>query len=424
VRAVFSILTFIFFFSNSFAQKNFYKAGMEAYRKGQYYLAIDCFKKYYSKSSDKEGKVKALFIVGDCYYKLYDYRQAETYLSKAIKAKYPDPYVFLLLMLTQKEGGKYDEAINTFEEYKKRVPDAGNDFSISCENAKKWLQEPLAYTIENMAMINSKSRDMLPVFGRNLLTIYLSSTRANGNSDVPDACTGEPQSDIYFTRKDTSRGDWWSNPLSTGEFINSVFNENSVCCGTAHHGFYFSRMVKDSRKKNSAEHLKLFYADSTFGKYNARVLDFCFTDTGNFNFDTPFLCADGETLFFSSDMPGGYGGYDLWSVKWNSKEKHWEQAVNLGPRINSEADERSPFLFADILYFSSNNYKGMGGYDIYSSVSGEDAWGKPQNMQYPINSPQDDISIVFEGNKDQGYICSNREGGKGSFDIWKFTPKH
>jgi hypothetical protein len=110
-------------------------------------------------------------------------------------------------------------------------------------------------------------------------------------------------------------------------------------------------------------------------------------------------------------------------VKWNAKEKHWEQPVNLGPRINSEADERSPFLFADILYFSSNNYKGMGGYDIYSSVSGEDGWGKPQNMQYPINSPQDDISIIFEGNKDQGYICSNREGGKGSFDVWRFRPK-
>ncbi|MBC7863669.1 MAG: hypothetical protein IAF38_11890, partial [Bacteroidia bacterium] len=122
---------------------------------------------------------------------------------------------------------------------------------------------------------------------------------------------------------------------------------------------------------------------------------------------------------------GGFGGYDLWIARWNHGKKEWDTPTNLGPQINTAFDEKSPYQRnSTTLYFSSNQVMGMGGYDIYCAKKNVDNNRfDVENMKYPINSAQDELGIIFEKNTETGYLSSNREGGKGSFDIWRFHVK-
>jgi outer membrane protein OmpA-like peptidoglycan-associated protein len=135
----------------------------------------------------------------------------------------------------------------------------------------------------------------------------------------------------------------------------------------------------------------------------------------------PSLSKDGQVMYFASDMPGGYGGKDLYFVTYSKRSKEWGDPVNLGPTINTAGDEVYPFIHEDgTLYFSSNGHIGLGGTDIYFSKGSATDWSTPLNMKSPINSGGDDFSLILSKDKESGYFTSNREGGKGQDDIYRF----
>jgi peptidoglycan-associated lipoprotein len=149
-----------------------------------------------------------------------------------------------------------------------------------------------------------------------------------------------------------------------------------------------------------------------------------------FNNDTvqfghPTLSADGKFLYFASRMSGGYGGLDIWKCTYDAKANVWGQPTNAGPAVNTEGNEMYPTVSDDgkKLYFSSDYHPGMGGLDIFVAEAGADGkFSKAiENLKYPINSSFDDFGIIYEGKKQRGYLTSNREGGKGSDDIWSFN---
>ncbi|HEY4799201.1 MAG TPA: OmpA family protein, partial [Bacteroidia bacterium] len=134
----------------------------------------------------------------------------------------------------------------------------------------------------------------------------------------------------------------------------------------------------------------------------------------------PSLSKDGQYLYFSSNMPGGLGGTDIWVSK--REGDSWGAPQNLGPDINTKNDETFPYISSEnILFFSSNGHPGFGGLDIFSSAMKNGKWSKPTNLMPPINSTGDDFGIVFKGDN-SGYFSSNRAGGKGSDDLYGFTP--
>jgi peptidoglycan-associated lipoprotein len=141
-------------------------------------------------------------------------------------------------------------------------------------------------------------------------------------------------------------------------------------------------------------------------------------------FGHPALSADGKTVYFVSRMKGGFGGADVWKTIYDAKANTWSAPINCGPQINGAGDEMYPYVSDDskTLYFSSNSHPGMGGLDLFKAEIGAD--GKfskaPENLKAPLNSGADDFGVVFEGKKQRGYFSSNREGGKGSDDIWSF----
>jgi outer membrane protein OmpA-like peptidoglycan-associated protein len=136
----------------------------------------------------------------------------------------------------------------------------------------------------------------------------------------------------------------------------------------------------------------------------------------------PSISADGKTLYFVSDRPGGYGGYDIYKAMKNDNGE-WSAPVNLGPTINSIGNEKSPFIHPDgkTLYFSSDGWLGMGGYDIfYSHLNDDGTWTKPVNIGYPINSPDDEVGFFVSTDGKKGYFASNKLKGPGGWDVYSF----
>lgn len=136
----------------------------------------------------------------------------------------------------------------------------------------------------------------------------------------------------------------------------------------------------------------------------------------------PSISADGKTLYFISDRPGGYGGYDIYRSIKNDKGE-WGTPINLGPNINTTGNEKSPFIHPDgkTLYFSSDGWMGLGGYDIfYSRLNNDGSWSKPVNLGYPINSPDDEVGFLVSTDGAHGYFASNKYNGKGGWDLYSF----
>ncbi|MEJ0033096.1 MAG: hypothetical protein WDO15_23390 [Bacteroidota bacterium] len=135
------------------------------------------------------------------------------------------------------------------------------------------------------------------------------------------------------------------------------------------------------------------------------------------------LSTDGTTLYFSSDRPGGLGGFDIYMATKDSRG-NWTKIKNLGPGINTPYDEEGPFIDYEgkVLYFSSKARKGMGGYDIFKSTLTDvknNKWSDPENLGYPINTPDNDVYFVGSKDGKRGYYSSVREDGLGYADIYR-----
>lgn len=136
----------------------------------------------------------------------------------------------------------------------------------------------------------------------------------------------------------------------------------------------------------------------------------------------PSISPDGNILYFVSDRAGGYGGYDVYRSIRNEKGE-WGTPINLGPNINSKGNEKSPFIHPDgkTLYFSSDGWMGLGGYDIfYSKLNDDGTWSKPKNIGYPINSPDDEVGFFVSTDGTKGFFASNKFRGKGGWDLYSF----
>jgi hypothetical protein len=143
-------------------------------------------------------------------------------------------------------------------------------------------------------------------------------------------------------------------------------------------------------------------------------------NTKDYTSPSATLSADGQTIYFSSNRPGGFGKKDIYRAVKLPNGK-WSKALNLGSIINTEEDEDSPFIHPDgkTLYFSSRSHKNMGGYDIFkTTLSEEGHWSEPVNMGYPVNTPDDDIYFALSLNGQTGYYSSDRPGGFGGSDIY------
>ncbi|MCE2959057.1 MAG: OmpA family protein, partial [Flammeovirgaceae bacterium] len=325
-------------------------------------------------------------------------------------------------------GLEFDKAIDFYNRYKDKLTKKpgyqGKDRVdmkevdrrlLECKNGKEFLANPQPFAIVNIGReINSEFEDYAPVLNADESEIIFTTRRRDGNTYENVADDNKPYEDIFSTVKN---GDTWKRAVNIGPTINTKFNDSNLS---------FSPDGKTLFVYKDEGNGDIYYTerqkDGTWGELEALpgIINSSYRES------SVSVTRDGELLYFASERPGGYGGSDIYVCSKDSKGE-WSKVKNLGPSINTEFDEDGPFIdySQKTLYFSSKGRKGMGGFDIFKSNllnADKNEWSEPENMGYPINSPDDDI--YFSGTKDgkHWYYSSVREDGMGYSDIYMIKP--
>ncbi|MDD4213497.1 MAG: OmpA family protein [Bacteroidales bacterium] len=407
--------------NTAFAQRNYSADADKAFDTEQYSVAIDLYKQAYNRiKGNKPEKARVLFRLAECYRKTNNYKQAINWYTRVVKANYPDPIAQLYLADALKADEQYAEALVAYNEYKKLVPNdpRGGYGAESCEYSIKWKEDPTRYVIENVKKFNSKQSDFSPYWAdKNYKAILFTSTREGSTGKVTDGWTGQSFSDIYVTTLDKTGA--WSEPLPADENINTDVNEGTPWLNKKANVIYFTRCPVVKKEKMGCQ----IYFSKKQGRGWAPADTLKLAEDMSIHHGHPTLSDDEMVIYFAADIQGGYGGKDIWMAKRTKKTKPFDKPVNLGPVINTAGDEMFPYLSENgTLYFSSNGYEhlGLGGLDIFKSEFKNEKWTKPENLKYPLNSAGDDFGIILKGDKNEGFLSSNRKGGRGFDDIYYF----
>ena len=397
------------------AQKRKTEKAYSSFKAGEYYDAIDLFKDAYSKTrkSDKNTRTDVVFMIGECYRLTNNPKDAETWYKLAVKSAYSKPEAQFWLAESIKKNGKTQMAIDEFKKYKQVAPsDPRADQEIrSCELALEWLRNPEAYKVEDLKDLNSKESDFSPAYGRDDFgLIYFTSSRDDATGTKTHGATGQSYTDIFESRLDKKSK--WSTPVPVNG-LNSDFEDGTPTFTSDYKEVFFTRCEAGKREKKGCVIM------------NSRQTGDKWSDPKNIGIlpDSvvaahPSISADGNTLFFVSDIEGGYGKKDIWKV--TREGGRWSKPENLGPDINTPGDELFPFERSNgILYFASDGLIGMGGLDIFRAEPQPDGSWLVQNMKPPINSYADDFGIAFEGDNERGIFSSTRKG-KSNDDLYSF----
>jgi peptidoglycan-associated lipoprotein len=399
----------------SYAQKRRTDRAYEFYNAGEYFLAIDHFKNAYSKSKDKAVKADMVFMVAECYRLMNDPKNAEIWYKKAVKTSYSKPEAQYWFAESLKKNGKYQPAIDEYKKYKQLAPaDPRADQEIrSCELASEWLKNPEAYTVAEMKEINSRDADFSPAYARDDFgVIYLTSARDDAQGNKTHGATGQNYTDIFESRLD-KKGKW-SIPIGV-EALNSVFEDGTPNFSADYKEIYFTRCEVGKREKKGCAVMHSEKKGDTWGEpQNLKLMPDSIIAAH------PAISPDGLTLYFVSDVKGGFGGKDIYMVTREKVSSPWSKPQNAGADINTRGDEVFPYVRSDgTLYFSSDGFIGMGGLDIFKAKHQPDGSWVVQNMKPPVNSFADDFGIVFQKGTEAGIFSSTRKG-KGNDELYSF----
>ena len=400
----------------SYTQK--VRDGRTAFERKQYAVAVPMLKKEYSKSKSKVEKGKIAFLIGESlrynnkaaeslqwYKSAYDYQ----YGMDALKE-----YAYGL-----KKTGQYEEAGRAFKnlgielgspyEYRREVK--------ACKAAAQWQKKEAqnAYKVFSAAF-NSNASDYSPTYYTDNQLI-ITSDRSSSTGDDAYNWTGKNYSDLFTVNLDNNV----IAPLTAP--INTEDNEGTVAFNEDYTEMYFSRCYNPAK---ADAYCKLMMSEKDGDAWSAPVvLDF--VEEG-VNYGHPSISADGNLLYFSSNHPDGWGGYDIYYSE--RIPEGWSHPKILNRNINTIYNEKFPVLHDDTLYFSSDGHTGMGGLDIFKVYKIGERWSKPINLKAPVNSPADDFSFIIEPNNtrqedvlQRGYFTSARENGSGGDDIYRWE-KH
>ncbi|MEO6834137.1 MAG: OmpA family protein, partial [Chitinophagaceae bacterium] len=253
--------------------------------------------------------------------------------------------------------------------------------------------------------INTPDAEMFPTISGDGKTFYF-TRRVNGQDE-----------DFFFAKPDTCGG--WQSARNMGSPPNTLEQESAQFISADGHYLFFQRCGNRTLSgwdQGGCDLFMSYTADSVWSIAQS------FGGTINTpDFDgMPSLSSDNRELYFVSNRPGGYGGLDIWS----SRFEHglWQMPRNLGPEINTAGDETAPFIYADnsTLYFASTGWPGMGGSDIFMSrKTGDTTWSKTENMGIPINSVFDEASLSLNTAGDTAYLASNRDSLADNFDLYQ-----
>lgn len=387
---------------------------------GEYFEASGMYQKIYRKAKPKNKPLRgeAAFKMGECYRLINNVARANAAYTNASRYLENDSLVSLQYARTLHKMGNYTQAEKEYQKFLSYYPD--NRFAqnglLGSQLALKMKEFPVRCVVKSVDLFNSRwsefSPMLLPTEYENL---YFNSSRNSAMGEDKSTITGLKNNDIFMVRKDENGN--WLKPEAV-ESLNSDFDEGSVSFSATGNTMYYTYCEQKSESPTAAT---IYVSKRSGGEWSKGTkLEIVAKDTVS-SFAHPAISPNGEFLYFVSDMPGGYGGKDIWRAHLVGDMVNYIE--NLGEDINTAGDEMFPYVRNDsTLYFSSDGHPGMGGLDIFTSTYSEKTkkWGEPQNMGSPINSSADDFGMTFAGEKESGFFSSNRGDARGYDHIFSF----
>ena len=399
------------------AEKNLRKA--EKYLAiGEYYDAATQFKTAYRKTPPKERAKRGqrALKLAYCYDRINSSAKAVAAYANADRYKQMGTQQRLAYARQQRRIGAYKQAADNFRQVRDSLPDdiMAKNGLISAENAPLWKKEGSRYTVKRMDMFNSRRAEYSPVIaGDQHDRLYFTSTRNEAQGNELSGITGTKAGDIFYSEKD-DKGKW-SKPEAVTGGVNTDFDEGACALSPDQSTMYLTQCQTDPSYPRYAQIVTSTRSDAAWGKASALEL----THDTLSSYAHPAVSPDGQWLYFTSDMPGGKGGLDIWRVRLTSAGVGGVE--NLGEPINTPGNEEFPtFRPNGDLYFSSDGHPGMGGLDIFIATVGKDGRYKIEHPCYPLNSQGDDFGMTFEGVHNRGFFSSNRNDGRGWDHIYSF----
>jgi len=377
---------------------------------------VDAAEDYLDLVQDKKGSTYVYSRLADCYYNIFNTREAERWYAKALAGS-EDPELIYKYSQMLKANGKFNQSNEWMRKFSASRPEdiRALAFKSNPNYLAKILDKRKKFNVQNLE-INSQNSD----FGGTLLNGKLYIVSARNNARKTYGWNEEPFLDILEipVRTDGVYGDAYL----LGDKINTKFHEGTVAFSPDGETMYFSResfsenlYEKDSITNNKFGVMNLFKATKTYGLWdNVKPLPF---NSSKYNTSGPSMSKDGKTLYFHSDMPGGFGLADIYKVEIKTDGTYGEP-VNLGQKVNTKGQERFPFDGSDgNLYFSSDGHLGLGGLDVFFTKEIDGKMAPVRNIGIPVNSSADDFAFTIY-DYGEGYVSSNRMGGRGSDDIY------
>jgi len=422
-RQLLLCLAIISFLSNSgFAQKAKIAAADKKYNS---YAYIDAIQTYERLAEKGYQSVEMFEKLGNAYYFNSDFEKAVQSYEKLYQLQSElAPEYFYRYAQSLKAIGKEKEAATILAKFENKSSDDSR--SKRLKNNTDYLEDIKAnvgiYTIEN-AGINSKYSDYGSTIVDNKL-IFTSARDTGGVGQRKHAWTGEHFTNLYAAGVNGELIP--SNPVRYDANVNSKFHEATPVFTKDGNTMYFTRNNyldgKKGKDANKVTLLKIYKATLVNNRWtNVTELPF---NSNNFSTAHPALSPDEQTLYFASDRPGTIGQSDLYKVAINSNGTYGEP-INLGVEINTEGRETFPFVTKDNqLYFASDGHPGLGGLDVFTTkINNDGSFGEVENDGAEVNSPKDDFGYYRDSEINKGFFSSNRDGGLGSDDIYRFTSK-
>jgi len=438
MKKTLTILTIaLFSFTAILAQNNSTKKADKLFERLEFVKAAE----EYLKLADKNPDNYIISRLADSYYNIFKTREAEKWYSKIIN-KDPNSEIVFRYAEMLKANGKYKESNVWMSKFSEMKP--YDTRAIAFRNTPNYIDKIIEkgkrFNVQNLKDINTVSSDFGAFTFDNVL--YLTSGRKQKGSQnkkynnytseeeyVLDVFKYDIINDVYINE----------TPL---EAINTKYHEGVIAFSPSGDTMYFARetyysksfykdsIVKNGSTKEQASVINLYRAtrctkkeitwknngNCNFNKgWNVTELEI---NSGYYSMKNPALSCDGKTLYFSSDMPGGFGNYDIYKSEIKDDGSLGEP-INLGQKINTEEQEVFPHICCDdTLYFSSNGHLGLGGLDVFYSKNIDDKWSNVRNVGLPVNSNSDDFAFKMGEDCTNGFVSSNRSGGVGSDDIY------
>ena len=422
MKNIFTLITLTFLSIVSVnAQDNSSKKADKQFSRLEFVKASESYKKLIDKGNSSD------YIVGqlaECYYNIFNTVEAEKWYATLAEDS-TDPDIIFKYSQMLKANGKYKLSNKWMSKFVELRPadNRSTAFMKDPNYLPKIISKGKRFNVQNLD-INSEYSDFGGTLNNNKL--YITSSRNTvGLFDIGRWITqrisygwnNEPYLDVYSF--DVSESGSYINEDYLDSNINTKYHEGLASFDDngnmylTRESFYENEYVEDPESNNITSLLGIYKI--SVGDKNVVGLNI---NSVEYSVKNPSLSSDGKTLYFSSDMPGGFGNFDIYRGDIDEKGDI-NNVENLGQKINTEGQEMFPFIGdKNNLYFSSDSQLGLGGLDVFFTKEVDGKWASVRNVGIPVNSNADDFAFNMNESSGTGFVSSNRSGGKGSDDVY------